>query len=276
MTLASGSMLCAVYLIFGDPIITIFGGTVNNETFGYAKEYFFYISLGIPFYMFGQTMNPVIRADGNPKFVMISTLSGAILNIILDPIFIFRFHLGMMGAAIATVIGQMVTAGLALWYLFHMKLIGPELRDCRFSWNISRRTLVLGLCSFLSQVSLVASMAAINNMIRRYGVLDSVFAQEQFAQIPMAVVVIVMKFFQIIISIVIGMAAGCIPIVGYNMGAGLKARVKSLLTILLPSAYWRWRSRKFFQSSLYCCSARRMKAFIMQSLQSDPFASISV
>ena len=156
----------------------------------------------------------------------------------------------------------MVTAGLALWYLFHMKLIGPELRDCRFSWNISRRTLVLGLCSFLSQVSLVASMAAINNMIRRYGVLDSVFAQEQFAQIPMAVVGIVMKFFQIIISIVIGMAAGCIPIVGYNMGAGLKARVKSLLTILLPSAYWRWRSRKFFQSSLYCCSARRMKAFI--------------
>lgn len=221
-------------------------------------------------------MNPVIRADGNPKFAMISTLSGAILNIILDPIFIFRFHLGMMGAAIATVIGQMVTAGLALWYLFHMKLIGPELRDCRFSWNISRRTLVLGLCSFLSQVSLVASMAAINNMIRRYGVLDSVFAQEQFAQIPMAVVGIVMKFFQIIISIVIGMAAGCIPIVGYNMGAGLKARVKSLLTILLPSAYWRWRSRKFFQSSLYCCSARRMKAFIMQSLQSDPFASISV
>lgn len=90
-------------------------------------------------------MNPVIRADGNPKFAMISTLSGAILNIILDPIFIFRFHLGMMGAAIATVIGQMVTAGLALWYLFHMKLIGPELRDCRFSWNISRRTLVLGL-----------------------------------------------------------------------------------------------------------------------------------
>ena len=92
---------------------------------------------------------------------------------------------------------------------------------------------MLGLCSFLSQVSLVASMAAINNMIRRYGVLDSVFAQEQFAQIPMAVVGIVMKFFQIVIAIAIGLAAGCIPIVGYNIGAGRKDRARSLFSHLL-------------------------------------------
>lgn len=93
--------------------------------------------------------------------------------------------------------------------------------------------LALGACSFLSQISLVASMAAINNMIRRYGALDPVFGQEQYAQIPMAVVGIVMKVFQIVISIVVGMAAGCIPIVGFNMGAQRRDRVKKLFTLLL-------------------------------------------
>ena len=96
-----------------------------------------------------------------------------------------------------------------------------------------KRTLVLGVTSFLSQISLVAAMAAINNMIRKYGAMDVIFGQEQYAQIPMAVVGIVMKFFQIVISIVVGMAAGCIPIVGYNMGAGLTGRVKELFTRLL-------------------------------------------
>ena len=95
------------------------------------------------------------------------------------------------------------------------------------------RTLSLGLCSFLAQISVVAAMMAINNMIRKYGAMDSIFGQEQNAQIPMAVVGIVMKFFQIVISIVIGMAAGCIPIVGFNMGAKLSARVKDLFTKLL-------------------------------------------
>ena len=93
--------------------------------------------------------------------------------------------------------------------------------------------LTLGITSFLSQISLVAAMAAINNMLRKYGALDSVFGQEQYAQIPMAVVGIVMKFFQIVISIVVGMAAGCIPIVGYNMGAEKKLRVRALFTRLL-------------------------------------------
>ncbi len=95
--------------------------------------------------------------------------------------------------------------------------------------------LTLGITSFLSQISLVAAMAAINNMIRKYGALDAVFGQEQYAQIPMAVVGIVMKFFQIVISIVVGMAAGCIPIVGFNMGARKSARVKELFTRLLAA-----------------------------------------
>ena len=235
MTASSGVVLAVIYLVFAKQIISMFGGTVNPETFRHSREYFFYISLGIPFYMFGQAMNPIIRADGNPKFAMISTLAGALINIILDPVFIFVFRWGMMGAAVATIIGQIVTAVLAIWYLNHMKIIKPEKGDYRLTAVICKKTLLLGVTSFLSQISLVAAMAAINNMIRKYGALDPVFGQEQYAQIPMAVVGIVMKFFQIVISIVVGMAAGCIPIVGYNMGAGKKLRVKELFTKLLTA-----------------------------------------
>ena len=233
MILVGSLVLTVVYLIFADGIIAMFGGTVNKETFHYSQEYFFYITLGIPFYMFGQAMNPIIRADGNPKFAMFSTLAGAAINIVLDPIFIFVCKWGMMGAAVATVIGQIATAGLAVWYLLHMKIVKPASTDYVLKKNICGRTLILGITSFLSQISLVAAMAAINNMLRKYGALDMIFGQEQYAQIPMAVVGIVMKFFQIVISVVVGMAAGCIPIIGYNMGAEKKMRVRELFTKLL-------------------------------------------
>ena len=233
MTVISGLALCAVYLIFSDALIGLFGGTVNAETYALSKEYFFWITLGVPLYMFGQSLNPIIRADGSPRFAMASTLCGAVINMILDPLFIYTFHWGMMGAAVATVLGQAVTAALALWYLAHMKVIRPAARDLALSGKVCRDTLALGLTSLLSQLSLVAAMAAINNMIRKYGALDPVFSQAEYAQIPMAVVGIVMKFFQIVISIVVGMAAGCIPVVGYNIGAGLKARVRELFRRLL-------------------------------------------
>ena len=233
LTVAGSLVLTAVYLLFANRIIAMFGGTVNEETFRHSREYFFYITLGIPFYMFGQAMNPIIRADGSPRFAMLSTLAGAVLNIILDPIFIFAFRWGMMGAAVTTVIGQAAAALLAVWYLLHMKTVRPAGGDFALEGTICRRTLSLGLTSFLSQISLVAAMAAINNMLRKYGTADAVFGQAQYAQIPMAVVGIVMKFFQIVISIVVGMAAGCIPIVGYNVGAEKKSRVRELFTRLL-------------------------------------------
>lgn len=160
MMIVGGSLLLtAVYLLFQTQIIGMFGGTVNEETFHYSKEYFFYISLGIPFYMFGQAMNPIIRADGNPRFAMVSTLVGAVANIILDPIFIFIFRWGMMGAAVATVAGQVMTAGLAGWYLCHMKTIKPSANDLKLNRRICGRTLLLGITSFLSQISLVGAIA---------------------------------------------------------------------------------------------------------------------
>lgn len=235
LCVVAGILLTAVYLIFQEGILTLFGGRVNEGTFVNSKEYFFWITLGIPFYMFGQAMNPIIRSDGSPKFAMISTLAGALVNIILDPVFIFGLQWGMKGAAIATILGQILTAALSVWYLFNMKAVKLGKSSFQLEGRLIKKFIPLGICSFLSQISLVAAMAAINNMLRKYGRLDSVFGQEEYAQIPMAVVGIVMKFFQIVISITVGMAAGCIPIVGFNMGAGRKDRAKELFTKLLVS-----------------------------------------
>lgn len=190
-------VVTAAYLVFDDPILTMFGGS--------------------------------------PRFAMAATVSGAVVNIILDPLFIFGFSWGMMGAAVATVLGPVLTAGLSVWYLCRMK--AARLQRCSFvlSGRLMRRFLPLGICSFLSQISIVAAMAAVNNMLRKYGALDPTFSQAQYAQIPMAVQGIVMKFFQIIISVAVGLAAGCIPIVGYNTGAGRNDRAKRLFKLLLLS-----------------------------------------
>lgn len=235
LSIASGVALAAVYLIFAEPILRMFGGSVNEETFRLSREYFFYITLGVPFYLFGQTLNPIIRSDGSPKFAMASTLAGAAVNLVLDPLFIFGFRWGMMGAAVATVLGQVLTAVLGIWYLCHMKAVRLQKDSFRPRARLMAKFLPLGLCSLFSQLSLVAAMAAINNMLRRYGALDPVFSQEQYAQIPMAVVGIVMKFFQIVISIAVGLAAGCIPVVGYNIGAGRKDRACRLFAYLLTA-----------------------------------------
>ena len=233
LCLGSSLILTALYLLAMEPILTFFGGRVNAETYACAKEYFFWIALGVPFYMFGQAMNPIIRSDGSPRFAMVSTVAGAVTNIILDPVFIFPLKMGMMGAAVATVAGQILAAGLAVWYLFHMKAVKLEKRSFVLKGRLIRRFLLLGITSFLSQISLVISMAAVQNMVTRYGALDSVFGQAEYAQIPLAVLGIVMKFFQVAISISVGLAAGCIPVVGYNIGAGRKDRAKRLFTMLL-------------------------------------------
>ena len=228
-----GILLTVCYLLFSPQILTMFGGQVNPETYACSREYFFWITLGVPFYMFGQAMNPIIRSDGSPRFAMASTLAGAVVNLILDPVFIFGCRWGMMGAAVATVLGQILTALLSIWYLRHMKAVRLDKSCFRFHLDLARRYLPLGICSFLSQISLVAAMAAIQNMTLKYGALDPIFSQAQYAQIPLAVLGIVMKFFQIVISVAVGMAAGCIPIIGYNLGAERRDRAASLLTRLV-------------------------------------------
>ncbi len=235
LSVASSLVVTALYLIFSDAILTFFGGRVNDETFRLSKEYFFYITLGIPFYVFGQAMNPIIRSDGAPMTAMIATLAGAVTNVILDPIFIFTFHWGMMGAAVATVIGQIVTAAISLVRILRMKNFQMHRKDFRLSLPLCGRFLSLGLTSFLAQISLVAAMAAINAMLNKYSRIDPVFSNPALTQIPMAVVGIVMKFFQIVISVSVGLAAGCIPVAGYNLGKGRNDRVRKLFEYLLSA-----------------------------------------
>lgn len=230
-----GVVLTVIYLVFQDQILTMFGARVNEETFRLSKEYFFWITLGVPFYMFGQAMNPIIRSDGSPRFAMITLLTGAILNIIFDPICIFVLHWGMMGAAVATIFGQIVSAILSLIYLFKMKAVKISKDSFRFRFGLMKKIIPLGATSFLSQISIVLSMAAVLNMVTKYGAMDPVFGQPEYAQIPTAVVGIVMKFFQIIISISVGLSAGCIPIAGYNIGAKRNDRVRELMKLLLAA-----------------------------------------
>ena len=237
LCVAASIVLAALYLIFAEPILSLFGGSVNPDTFALAKEYFFWIALGVPFYMFGQAMNPIIRSDGSPKFAMVATVAGAVTNIILDYAFIYPLRMGMMGAAIATVLGQILTAGLSVWYLCHMKAVKLSRGSFGVWSGLMGKFIPLGITSFLSQISLVISMAAVQNTCTKYSALDPLFGQPEYTQIPLAVLGIVMKFFQIAISIAVGLSAGCIPIVGYNIGAKRKDRVRQLFTYLLAAEF---------------------------------------
>lgn len=221
MITAGGLLLTMIFLLVKEPMLAGFGATENN--IAYAEEYFQYLIIGIPFFMFANAMNSIIRADGSPQFAMLSTLAGCMINVVLDPVAIFVLHWGMMGAAVATVAGQAVSALLAVYYLFHTKSFRLQKSSFRLSAGLLKKTLPLGISSFLTQVSIVAIMIVMNNVLVFYG------ARSKYgADIPLTVVGIVMKVFQIVISVVVGIAAGAQPIVGYNYGAGLYGRVKEI------------------------------------------------
>lgn len=218
---ACSLILTLIFAVGRDDILNAFGATENNIQ--YARDYFNIILIGIPFYMFGNSINSIIRADGSPQFAMLSIFVGCIINVILDPIAIFVLQWGVKGAAIATIVGQIVSAALALYYLFRTKAFKLKKSSFKLSASIIKRVLPLGISSFLTQVSIVVLMGVMNNTLVKYG------AQSRFgADIPMTVVGIVMKVFQIIIAFVVGIAAGSQPIIGYNYGAGHYNRVKEI------------------------------------------------
>lgn len=221
----SGLILTAVFYILQEQILKVFGATESN--IGYAREYFVIIAAGIPFFVFANAMNSVIRADGSPKFAMFATLVGCILNIILDPIAIFALKWGMKGAALATIIGQIVSAALSVAYLFRTKSVKLDIQSFKPSFRTLKKFLPLGISSLLTQISIVIIMGVMNSTLVKYGA-DSKYGED----IPMTVVGIVMKVFQIVVAIVVGIAAGAQPIVGYNYGAGNIHRVKKLYKIV--------------------------------------------
>ena len=222
-------VFCAVTLIFLPVFLKIFGCTDNLKD--YAMTYGRIIAIGFPFSMIGTTLNSIIRADGSPKYSMASMLAGAILNTILDPIFIFVFHKGVAGAAIATVISQILTFVLNVAYIKRFKSIKLDKDSIKLRSNVCKKVSALGISSFITQMSIVCVMTAENNLLGKAG------AESKYgAEIPITVLGIVMKISQILNSIIIGIAAGSQPIFGYNYGAKKYDRVKQALKIVLGSS----------------------------------------
>ncbi len=230
LLIISSIVIVILFAIFRDNILAMFGATENNLS--YAVDYFNILIIGIPFYIFTNGVNSIIRADGSPKFAMLSTLIGCILNLILDPIAIFVLHWGVKGAALATITGQIVSAILGVYYLFHTKSFSLKKYSFKLTKSLMQKILPLGISSLLTQLSIVIIMGVMNTTLVKYGAMS-----KYGADIPMTVVGIVMKVFQIVIAFVVGIAAGCQPIVGYNYGAGNMERVKKIYkTMFLAEA----------------------------------------
>ena len=219
-------LICMVTLIFLPQLLNIFGCTDNLRE--YALNYGYIIAIGLPFMMIGTTLNSIIRADGNPKYAMTSMVLGAVLNVILDPIFIFVFKMGVQGAAIATVISQILTFGMNILYIRKFQSIQVKKETFKPQFNSIKKVSTLGISSFITQMSIVVVMAFENNLLGQYGA-ESKFGSE----IPITVFGIVMKISQILNSVIIGIAAGSQPIIGYNYGAGKYDRVKKTLKAVL-------------------------------------------
>ena len=220
---------CAITLIFLPQLLNLFGCTENLKE--YALLYGKIIAIGLPFSMIGTTLNSIIRADGTPKYAMFTMVLGAILNVILDPVFIFKLNRGVQGAAEATIISQFVTFILNVFYIKRFKSVRVKVDDFKIKLNTLRRVILLGISSFITEMSFVFVMAFENNLLAKYG-LESKFGSE----IPITVLGIVMKISQILNSIIIGISAGSQPIFGYNYGAKKFDRVKQTLKIVLISS----------------------------------------
>lgn len=227
-----GTALSIIYMIFfflfTDSILTTFGAT--EVTLPYAREYSRVIFMGMPFYVISNLLSGVIRADGSPQISMLAMATGAIFNVIFDPIFIFGFHMGVLGAAIATILGQILSCAIAVFYLLKSKSFRLKLKSFLPKFGAVTQVLPLGISSFLTQAAIVLTSGVSNMLLVKYGV-DSVYGSD----IPVAVMGIVMKVFAIVISIAIGLAVGAQPIIGFNYSAGNYKRVRDtfkLTTIL--------------------------------------------
>jgi putative MATE family efflux protein len=217
----AGIVIGVVYLIFMEPLCWLLGGTQANMP--YALTYGRIVSIGVPFVAICGAYGSIIRADGKPKLGMVGLLLGCVLNIILDPIFIFVFNWGVAGAAAATVIGQVVNALLFIVYVFRgmnfVKIDGAVIRE---SFKVSGRVCNLGISSFILQVAIVVAMVIQNKMIVKCGG-NSDYGED----IPLAAIGVTMKVFSIVTAFVNGLSTGAQPIYGYNYGAGKYDRVKN-------------------------------------------------
>lgn len=228
LTIGSGILFLILFEIFLEPLCFLFGA--RGEVMSYALDYGRIIVIGFPVFVIGVGFGNVIRADGRPKASMTGMLIGCITNIILDPIFIFVFHWGVKGAALATIIGQLLNAIYYVFCLFHLKTVQTTKQDFIPDRAISGRIISLGMSSFFTQIAGTVVIALQNNLLVKYGA-RSIYG----ADIPMAALGITMKTSQLITSIAMGIASGVQPILGYNYGSRQYARVKQTFKLSLIS-----------------------------------------
>lgn len=233
MVTIAGILLMVIFLVLIKPILTLFGATESTDPLlrEYALQYGYIIGIGLPFTMISTALNSLIRADGSSKYAMFSMLLGAIINTAFDPIFIFVFNMGVRGAAIATVMGQVASLIVSVIYLPRFKTFRLDASAFRLSGKTCGKVLSLGVSSFITQIAITIVMVLFNNQLTSYG-NSSVYGPD----IPMTAMGIVMKVNQIMLSILVGIAVGAQPVIGFNYGSKNFARVKKAFIIAIVAA----------------------------------------
>lgn len=299
----SGVLMMVAIYPFKESILTLFGATEN--TLAYSIEYLDIILAMIPVYILCNMMNSIIRADGSPTWAMLSMLLGAIVNIILDPVFIFGLKMGMKGAAIATVIGQGVTFLTTLVYFFRTKTFKLTLQSFIPRMRSVGTIAGLGVSTFITQIAIVIVAILCNVQFSKYGGMS-----EYGADIPIALIGIQSKVFTVVLNLVVGVALGCQPIISYNMGAKNYNRVRELykkimiltvsvgllFTILFelfpnfivgffgvpsnipnPDAYWKFgeKTMRIFLSLVSISCVIKMNSIFFQAVGKPGYAVVS-
>ena len=230
----SMSVLCSVIyvvlvLVFLEPLLKSFGAT--STIMPLALEYTRITTLGVPFLITTNVISNLIRADGSPKYSMTCMVVGAIVNTILDPIFIFIFNMGMTGAALATITGQIISFCISLRYMFHFKNIKLSGDSFNIKWCYCKNILILGASACFNQIAMTIVQIVMNNTLSRYGA-QSIYGGD----IPLACAGIITKVNMIFMSFVIGISQGTQPVIGFNYGARKYKRVKNTYLLALGAA----------------------------------------
>lgn len=219
MLTACGLLIGVTVLLFLDPLLHLFG--VTPDILPYARDYTGITAFGIPFLILTTGGNHIIRADRSPAYSMVCMLTGALVNTVLDPLFIFYFHWGIKGAAAATIIGQIMSGLMVIYYFAKRRNMDLEPSMFRPRAEYVKAVASLGMASCINQIAMAAVQITMNNTLRHYGA-QSIYG----ADIPLACAGIISKVNMVFLAICIGISQGCQPIWGFNYGAGNYGRVR--------------------------------------------------
>ena len=232
VTAIIGALTGLLVYLFRGQIIDLCGASPSGNVYPYAMEYLSISAIGLPFYIFASAAATTIRADGSPRYSMLFSIVGAVLNVGLDWVFMYPLDLGIKGAATATVISQFVTFVLALLYFTRFKAFDIRLQDISISVRHMMESMKAGVPTFINQILLMTTNIVLNNMLEKYGALSNFGAD-----IPLAVSGVAQKTNMIMISFAVGIAQGCQPIWGYNLGAKNYGRVKGTYCRAFAAAF---------------------------------------